>query len=64
LDPETQKPKVKLYRHKANKEERRMLKGDTSICYAHLESVHLALQILDWMKIPVATERSFPSSVP
>ena len=24
-----------------------MLKGDTSICYPHLESVHLALQILD-----------------
>ncbi|KAL7517667.1 hypothetical protein ACHAWX_002574 [Stephanocyclus meneghinianus] len=47
LDPETQKPKVKLYRHKANEEEGRTLKGDASICYARPESVDLALQILD-----------------
>ncbi|KAL7479820.1 hypothetical protein ACHAW6_005547 [Cyclotella cf. meneghiniana] len=47
LDPETQKPKVKLYRHKADEEEGRTLKGDASICYARPESVDLALQILD-----------------
>jgi hypothetical protein len=47
LDPETQKPKVKLFHHKDNKFEGMMLKGDASICYAHLESVDLALQILD-----------------
>jgi len=28
LDPETQKPKVKLYHHKGNKKERMVLKGD------------------------------------
>eukprot|EP00956_Cyclotella_meneghiniana_P031056 scaffold80424_cov70-Cyclotella_meneghiniana.AAC.4 len=44
LDPETQKPKVKLYR---NKSEGRTVKGDASICYARAESVDLALQILD-----------------
>ena len=44
LDPETQKPKVKLYR---NKSAGMALKGDASICYARAESVDLALQILD-----------------
>jgi RNA recognition motif-containing protein len=43
LDPETQKPKIKLYRHKDSG----ALKGDASICYARPESVELALQILD-----------------
>ena len=47
LDPETQKPKVKLYRHKADQLEGRTVKGDASICYARAESVDLALQILD-----------------
>jgi HIV Tat-specific factor 1 len=47
LDPETQKPKVKLYRHKADKPEGRTVKGDASVCYARAESVELALQILD-----------------
>ena len=47
LDPETQKPKVKLYRHKADQPEGRTVKGDASICYARAESVDLALQILD-----------------
>ena len=42
LDPETLKPKVKLYRH-----ENGNLKGDASVCYARSESVDLALQILD-----------------
>lgn len=45
LDPETQKPKVKLYR--STKGENGALKGDASICYARPESVELALQILD-----------------
>jgi len=43
LDPETQRPKIKLYRDKAS----RKLKGDASICYARPESVELALQLLD-----------------
>ncbi|KAL7472207.1 hypothetical protein ACHAXS_012539 [Conticribra weissflogii] len=53
LDPETQKPKVKLYRYKKGeagedgKDGAGMLKGDASICYARPESVELALQILD-----------------
>jgi HIV Tat-specific factor 1 len=47
LDPETQKPKVKLYRHKADEPEGRTVKGDASICYARAESVDLALQVLD-----------------
>jgi len=56
LDPETQKPKVKLYRHTQKKGESGdekstdgslLLKGDASIGYARPESVALALQILD-----------------
>jgi HIV Tat-specific factor 1 len=42
LDPETLKPKIKLYHTPAGD-----LKGDTSLCYARPESVSLALQILD-----------------
>jgi hypothetical protein len=48
LDPETQRPKIKLYRHKEGAEEKAgKLKGDASICYARPESVELALQLLD-----------------
>ncbi|KAL7429368.1 hypothetical protein ACHAXM_001661 [Skeletonema potamos] len=59
IDPESLKPKIKLYRHKQRQQrERRLgeeeeedeegeLKGDASICYARPESVELALQILD-----------------
>jgi RNA recognition motif-containing protein len=46
LDPETQRPKVKLYRD-TNPSGGGALKGDASICYARPESVELALQILD-----------------
>lgn len=43
LDPETLQPKIKLYRdHQTAR-----LKGDASICYARVESVELARQILD-----------------
>jgi HIV Tat-specific factor 1 len=42
LDPETQRPKIKLYRHDDT-----TLKGDASICYARPESVELALTLLD-----------------
>ena len=42
LDPETLKPKIKLYQTPTGQ-----LKGDASICYARQESVQLALQILD-----------------
>jgi len=55
LDPETQKPKVKLYRttkggagrgdHDDDAEGE--CKGDASICYARPESVELALTLLD-----------------
>lgn len=58
IDPESLKPKIKLYRHKqpqqqqgqtslGEEEEVGQLKGDASICYARPESVELALQILD-----------------
>ncbi len=57
LDPETQQPKVKLYRYSqqdieqattgAEGHEVGQLKGDASICYARPESVDLAVQILD-----------------
>jgi hypothetical protein len=43
LDPDTQRPRVKLYRDKKSHN----LKGDGSICYAREESVDLAVQILD-----------------
>ena len=46
LDPETQRPKIKLYRHREGAEAGK-LKGDGSICYARPESVELALQLLD-----------------
>mmetsp|Transcript_6838 Transcript_6838/g.9954 ORF Transcript_6838/g.9954 Transcript_6838/m.9954 type:complete len:598 (-) Transcript_6838:71-1864(-) len=42
LDPETQHPKIKLYRQSDSQ-----LKGDASICYAREESVDLAVRILD-----------------
>jgi len=47
LDPATQKPKIKLYRHKEKGCGGGVLKGDASVCYARPESVALALQILD-----------------
>jgi len=58
LDPDTQKPKVKLYHHKhagfvkKNNGEKvaakvGQLKGDASICFARPESVDLALHLLD-----------------
>ena len=54
LDPLTQKPKVKLYRHKTDTKDDAGLtikagtcKGDASIGYARPESVELALQVLD-----------------
>ncbi|CAJ1968892.1 unnamed protein product [Cylindrotheca closterium] len=42
LDPESLKPKIKLYRTASGQ-----LKGDASICYAKADSVNLALQVLD-----------------
>lgn len=52
LNPETQKPRVKLYREKNCSSSSSgggggRLKGDASICYARPESVDLALNILD-----------------
>jgi HIV Tat-specific factor 1 len=47
LDPETQHPKIKLYRHKGDDGTEEELKGDASICYAREESVDLAFRILD-----------------
>ena len=45
LDPDTQNPKIKLYRCK--NVDKIFPKGDASICYARPESVELAIQILD-----------------
>ena len=58
LDPENQKPKIKLYRYKEGDNvtdklgksyaaKCGSLKGDCSICYARPESVDLAIQLLD-----------------
>lgn len=49
LDPETQHPKVKLYRRRKGDASgpEGSLKGDASVCYARAESVDLALQFLD-----------------
>ena len=49
LDPETQHPKIKLYRRRKGEAggPEGSLKGDASICYARAESVDLALQFLD-----------------
>lgn len=54
LDPETQNPKVKLYRYRQGEQKpdgkpasQGGVKGDATICYARPESVDLALQILD-----------------
>ena len=46
LDPETQRPKIKLYRHKGGALAGQA-KGDASVCYARPESVDLALTVLD-----------------
>jgi len=67
LDPESQRPKIKLYRHKVNGDSVSnvgALKGDASICYARAESVELALQVLDEAmfrpesKIPLSVKRA------
>ena len=49
LDPETQHPKIKLYRRRKGDASgpEGSLKGDASVCYARAESVDLALQFLD-----------------
>ena len=46
LDPETQRPKVKVYRFKEGAQVGQG-KGDASVCYARPESVDLALTVLD-----------------
>jgi HIV Tat-specific factor 1 len=50
LDPETQRPKIKLYKHKdgtAAHQAGGQCKGDGSLCFARKESVDLALTLLD-----------------
>jgi HIV Tat-specific factor 1 len=53
LDPETQQPKIKMYRHRLEdvpNGDQSLLgkpKGDASICYARPESVDLAIALLD-----------------
>lgn len=44
-DPRTNKPKVRLYKDNAGN-----LKGDGICCYVKVESVYLALQLLDEMR--------------
>jgi HIV Tat-specific factor 1 len=46
LDPESQRPKIKLYMHKDGPEVGHC-KGDASVCFARPESVDLALTLLD-----------------
>jgi HIV Tat-specific factor 1 len=47
LDPETQRPKIKLYKHKDGTPLAGQCKGDGSLCFARKESVDLALTLLD-----------------
>jgi len=48
LHPETQLPKIKLYRNNDNGgDDDVVIKGDASVCYARPESVDLAIQLLD-----------------
>lgn len=48
LDPETQRPKVKLYHEKdVSSPQFGRFKGDASLCYARPESVELAITLLD-----------------
>ncbi|GAX20280.1 HIV Tat-specific factor 1 [Fistulifera solaris] len=47
LDPTTQRPKIKVYRHKEDHPFAGQCKGDASLCYARPESVALALTLLD-----------------
>jgi len=54
LDPETQRPKVKVYRYKEGAQKGQG-KGDGSVCYARPESVELALSVLD--EAPFRPER-------
>ncbi|KAL7574937.1 hypothetical protein ACA910_010761 [Epithemia clementina (nom. ined.)] len=46
LDPESQLPKIKIYRHRDGPN-KGQAKGDASICYARPESVELALTLFD-----------------
>ena len=62
LDPETQRPRIKLYRYKADNGENKqqgLCKGDMSICFARPESVELAITLLDGtpfrMEEPITT---------
>jgi RNA recognition motif-containing protein len=47
LDPTTQRPKIKVYRHKDGHPFAGQCKGDASLCYARPESVALAITLLD-----------------
>ncbi|GAX09396.1 hypothetical protein FisN_6Lh231 [Fistulifera solaris] len=47
LDPTTQRPKIKVYRHKEDHPFAGQCKGDASLCYARPESVALAMTLLD-----------------
>ena len=46
LDPESQTPKIKIYRHTEGPSKGE-IKGDASLCFARPESVDLAIQIFD-----------------
>ena len=50
LDPATQRPKIKIYRHTTADDHPTLTgqcKGDASLCYARPESVELAMTLLD-----------------
>lgn len=58
LDPDTQLPKIKIYRFKKGDEGIMGIpKGDASICYARPESVELAINILDESMIRATSEK-------
>ena len=46
LDPESQAPKIKMYRHTEGPSKGE-IKGDASLCFARPESVDLAIQLFD-----------------
>ena len=61
LDPETQKPKIKLYKYRDGEAKAGECKGDASICYARPESVDLAITLLD--EAPFRPDKSIKDHV-
>jgi hypothetical protein len=62
LDPESQRPKIKLYKHKDGPV-KGQCKGDGSICFARAESVDLALTLLDESQFRPSVKHTAADSV-